>query len=467
MLLNCYQNKIFCTTYRHIQMKTHAYYLLLLCFLLITAHTSAIKPDNNGNVQLIVQTTQGKVKGFTDQGISIWKGIRYAKAPVGDLRFRAPQPADAWDTVQLTTTYGTDAPQSKSRLSSDGPQSEDCLFLNIWSPAADGKKRPVMFWIHGGGFVIGSGAAEMYDGKKFAATGDVVLVTINYRLGPLGFLYFGNAGEANLGFENNLGIRDQIAALKWVKENIAQFGGDPSQVTIFGESAGGTSVETLLATKSAKGLFKRAIAESGPAAMIWQPQVGLAFTQKFLSILGINPDSLHLLKTLPVDTIRMASDKLGKYMVQETNNKVFAPTIDGSILTNDIFSCLKPEQSGDVALMIGTNKNEITMFASKKLKMAPRNAKQLDKYFDDIAKGSKAKVTSAYSSYPKKSGVSDILTDAVFRIPCVRLAECQSQHAPVYMYRFEWTSFALNAAGLKSFHGLEIPFVFGNTDNGR
>ena len=399
------------------------------------------------------------MRGTYDKDICVWRGIKYAKAPVGDLRFRAPQPVDSWTGVKDAVAFSPVAPQQESNLGTKGPQSEDCLALNIWSPAADGKKRPVMFWIHGGGFVIGSGSSELYYGTNLAKKGDVVIVTINYRLGPLGFLYFKN----NKDFENNLGIRDQIAALKWVKENIAAFGGDPDKITIFGESAGGTSVQTLLAAHSANGLFARAIAESGPAAIPWPTEVADSITRKYLSILGISPNNLKALKTLPVDTIKAASEILEKYMIANMNEKVFSPTIDGDLLTNDIFKCMKPQPGANPCLMIGSNMNESSMFASKRLKMAPGTAKDLEKYFDAVTtKESKAKVIAGYPKYPHKSAVLDILTDAIFRVPSIRLAECRSLYAPVYMYRFEWSSFALNISGLGSFHGLEIPFVFGN-----
>ncbi len=449
------------------KLRTHLLYVILLLLNFSSVSSFAANKDNNANQSdsssLIVQTKQGKVRGTFDNDMAVWRGIRYAKAPAGDLRFRVPQPVENWTGVKDAVAFGPVAPQSESNLGTKGAQSEDCLLLNIWSPAADGKKRPVMFWIHGGGFEIGSGSSDLYYGANLAKKGDVVVVTINYRLGPLGFLYFKNAGNNNHQFENNLGIRDQIAALQWVKENIAAFGGDPAQVTIFGESAGGTSVQTLLATRVAQGLFKGAISESGPPAILWSPEIGEKITNKYCSILRINPDSLQLLKNVPVDTLKEAQEILRKYMVAETNEKVFSPTIDGDILTGDIFKCMKPEIGGKVALMIGTNMNESTMFASKRLKMAPRTSKELEKYFDAVTtKEEKEKVLAAYSNYPRKSGVTDILTDAIFRVPAIRLAECRSTYSSVYMYRFEWTSFALNVSGLKSFHGLEIPFVFGN-----
>lgn len=447
------------------------YFFLFIIFAGVAMFLHAEKnttPQHADSTSLVVTTAYGKLRGTTDGNVYVWKGIPYAKAPVGTLRFRSPQPPEKWEGVKDATLFGASSPQVESDFSRNSVQDENCLFLNIWSPAADDKKRPVMFWIHGGGFVVGSGSSELYNGAKLAEAGDVVVVTINYRLGVLGFLYFDKKERADSNFENNLGIRDQIAALKWVKQNIAAFGGNPEQITIFGESAGGTSVETLLACPSARGLFKGAIAQSGPAAILWQPATAKSITEKFLNILNIHSDSINKLKSLSVDTLIDAEQKLLKYMVKETPNKVFSPTIDGELLTTDIFHCLSPAQSGNVALLIGTNKDEATMFARKKIGMVPSNSKKLEKEFFHILKPEeKERITAAYKNYPRKRGVLDLLTDAVFRIPAIRLAECQSQHSPVYMYRFEWSSFLLNLTGLRSFHGLEIPFVFGTAEGGR
>ena len=440
-------------------MITRVYTWAISLLLLSSFYTQTAVAANDNISDNIVQTKQGKVRGTYERDVCVWRGIKYAKAPLGDLRFRAPQPVESWIGVKDAVAFSPVAPQQESNLGTKGPQSEDCLALNIWSPAADAKKRPVMVWIHGGGFVIGSGSSDLYYGANLAKKGDVVIVTINYRLGPLGFLYFNN----NKDFESNLGIRDQIAALEWVKQNIAAFGGDPDLVTIFGESAGGTSVQTLLATHSANGLFERAIAQSGPPALPWSTTIADSITNIFLRILKVSPNNLQVLKHLPTDTLLAATKELEKYMIANMNDKVFSPTIDGELLTHDIFKCMKPEVGGIVPVLIGCNRNESSMFASKRLKIAPNNAKDLEKYFDAVTtQESKTKVTTAYSKYPRKSAVLDILTDAVFRVPSIRLAECRSLYAPVYMYRFEWSSFALNISGLGSFHGLEIPFVFGN-----
>lgn len=451
-------------------MKTSKVYFLVaaLLFLLVSQGYSAPKKDNiapTDSSGLIANTPLGKLRGAHANGVYVWKGIRYAQAPVGELRFKAPVPVQAWAGVKDALQYGAVSPQQESAIAGIEPQSEDCLFLNVWSPAADGKKRPVMFWIHGGGFLIGSGSSPLYDGSNMAKNGDVVIVTINYRLGPLGFLYFKDIAP-DAGMENNLGMKDQIAALKWVKQNIAAFGGDPEQVTIFGESAGGTSVETLMAAPSTKGLFTKAIVQSGPAAIIWQPKSATAITEKYLSLLGLKNDEVEKLKTIPLDTLRAAEDKLVDYMVAELPDKVFCPTVDGDLLPYDIYQCVKNVQ--DIPLLIGTNMNEASIFVSNKLKIMPKNAAGFEKYFATVTedKDTRNKVTSAYKGYPSKRAVQNILTDAVFRIPAIRLAECHLNNAPVYMYRFQWTTPALNMVGLRCFHGLDVPFVFGTVDNG-
>lgn len=446
-------------------MKFFQYPFLLLSAFLITQLPAIARDKKEATTSVnipLVSLSSGQLQGTTEEGVCVWRGIPYAQSPTGAYRFKSPEPVKPWNGVRDASLYGYASLQPQSSFLRGDSTSEDCLYLNVWSPAADGKKRPVMVWIHGGGFIVGAGSSDLYNGANMARNGDVVVVTLNYRLGVLGFLYF-NDKQQKAGFENNLGIRDQIAALQWVKNNISAFGGDPDNVTIFGESAGGTSVETLLACPGAKGLFHAAIAQSGPSSLLWQASTGESLTSKFLSFLKISPDSIHLLSNLSADTLKWAESRLIEYMTKETTTRVFSPTIDGNLLTTDIASCLSPKQSGNVALMIGTTKDEATMFTKKGLEMVPDNAEDLDKDFLHVLKPEeKTRVISAYSRYPRKRGVLDLLTDAVFRVPAIRLAECQAMHSPVYMYRFEWSSFLLNLSGMRSFHGLELPFVFAN-----
>src|SRR6266480_5949943 len=220
----------------------------------------------------IVETRYGKVQGSEQGSLSVWKGIPFAQPPTGQRRFRAPQPPEPWTGVLDATKFGPMAPQvqeaPESMIGADRaveqrPMSEDCLYLNIWSPGADQEKRPVMVYIHGGAFTLGSASDPWYDGTSFAATHNIVVVSLNYRLGILGFVYLKDLAGADANYTGNCGLLDQIAALEWVRENIAAFGGDPDQVTVMGESAGAISIGTLLGMPAAHGLFQRAILQSG------------------------------------------------------------------------------------------------------------------------------------------------------------------------------------------------------------
>ena len=424
-----------------------------------------MQAGNIDSTSLIVQTRQGKLRGIVKDGVCEWRGVRYAKAPIGDLRFHSPQPPDKWDGIKNAAEFGSIAPQMKRALGEKQSQNEDCLFLNVWSPAADEKKRPVMFWIHGGGFMAGSGSSDLYDGSQFAKNGDVVIVSINYRLGALGFLYFKDMPNNN--FESNLGIKDQIAALQWVKENIAAFGGDPNAVTIFGESAGAVSVLTLMGTPAAKGLFTIAISESGAPDMLWRPKMATDVTTRFLKVLGITPDNLSKLKTIPADSLNSAMEKFVQIMrVEPSLAKTFSPTIDGDLIPYDLATAISKNQAAGIPLLIGTNNNEANLFALRKLKMVPVNAEQLEPYMARVSADSRKRLIKAYKEYPHKSGVLSIITDGIFTFPSIHFAELQSGIAPTYMYRFDWYSMGLGLVGLKACHGVELPLVFGTLDTG-
>ena len=240
---------------------------------------------------MIVTTAQGQLEGIERHGAWQFRGIPYAAPPVGELRFRPPEPPVPWEGVRSAAEFGPVSWQSMggtAQLLGDGERetSEDCLFLNVTTPACDDGARPVMVWIHGGGFVNGSGSVPWYDGTRLVTRGDVVVVSINYRLGALGFLWLGDLdpGRASSGVN---GLLDQVAALRWVHDNIAAFGGDPGNVTVFGESAGAMSVATLLALPAARGLFHKAVAQSGAASNTFSPKVASEITSSIMSRLGV------------------------------------------------------------------------------------------------------------------------------------------------------------------------------------
>ncbi|MCW3125360.1 MAG: hypothetical protein JWO03_1018 [Bacteroidetes bacterium] len=435
----------------------------LICIFAVNAFAI----DNNSPTTFTVLTKQGLLHGTSEDSVCVWRGIQYAKQPVGDLRFRAPQAPESWSGVKDAIAVGHVAPQTRRATKETVKQGEDCLSLNVWSPAADGKKRPVMVWIHGGGFLVGSGVSPLYDGANLSKNGDVVVVTINYRLGALGFLYFDGIKGNQTGFDNNLGIRDQVAALQWVKENIAAFGGDPETVTIFGESAGAVSVLTLLNVPAAKGLFKRAIVESGSPEFPWQPQTATTLTVRYLKMLNVSPDHLDQLMTVSTDSLVTVMDRLiSELMHEPTTVKVLSPTIDGTFIPSDVMGAIKAGKAAGVDIMIGTNKDEATLLAIKRIGITPKNALGLQPYLANIELESRNKLIATYRHYPHKRGVMDMTTDGIFVMPSIRCCELQNTYASTYMYRFDWSSPLLKMVGLRACHGLELPFVFGTLDKG-
>ncbi|HZN12693.1 MAG TPA: carboxylesterase/lipase family protein [Acidimicrobiales bacterium] len=426
-----------------------------------------------------VETTLGSVAGTTHDDIHVFKGIPYAAPPVGALRFRAPQPAESWTGVRDATRYGPTAPQTPSPMEQmfGGPvpeQSEaDCLTLNIFTPAPDGAKRPVMVWIHGGAFVTGSGSTPWYDGTSFARNGDVVLVTINYRLGALGFLHLDElGGDAFAGSgSGNVGILDQVAALEWVRDNIEAFGGDPNNVTAFGESAGAMSVGTLLGLPSAKGLFVKAIPQSGAAHHAREPEAATDIARQFLAEAGLTADAdgVARLQELPLADV-MAAQAALLPKTAASGGLAFAPVVDGIVLPQAPIDAIGAGSATDVAILIGTTRDEMKLFgmldpglndlddakmlrrAAAALKDETRAAALLDTYKASRPDASPAELWSAIS------------TDQVFRIPATRLAERQSALGnTVYMYRFDWAT-PVFGGQLGACHALEIPFVFNNLD---
>src|SRR5258705_913512 len=263
----------------------------------------------------VVDTANGPIRGSDDGLVKVWRGVRYALAPTGDLRWRAPEPPQPWREVVDATGFSPVCPQPvEPRITIDlgAPQGDDCLSLNVWAPsdtaAVDGKQ--VMVWIHGGAYIFGSASQPLYDGAVLSAGGDVVVVTVNYRFGAFGFLDLSSFSTLTRRFDSNPGLRDVILALQWVRDNIAAFGGDRNRGTLFGESAGAGIVTTLLTTPVAAGLFSAAIAQSSPATSVYDTSRGCQVAEKFLDILGLRPDDVDRLSGLPAEAIVAASRTL-------------------------------------------------------------------------------------------------------------------------------------------------------------
>ncbi|GAC1400865.1 MAG: carboxylesterase/lipase family protein [Ktedonobacteraceae bacterium] len=406
----------------------------------------------------VIETRHGKIQGTKNEKVTIWKGVPFARPPIGPLRFRAPQPPQAWTGIRQATKFGAISPQASmgSFGALTGPMNEDCLTLNIWSPRADDARRPVMVWIHGGSFVTGSGSTPWYDGTSFATQGDVVVVTINYRLGALGFLYLAEYAGEEYATSGNNGLLDQIAALTWVRDNISAFGGDPTNVTVFGESAGAMSIGALLAMPAAHGLFRRAILQSGAAHRVNSSRVAADATQSFLHALELSPHDMGRLLATPVDDILKAQGTLPS----SVQWRAFSPVIDGVALPKRSIDAIADGSAAGVDVLVGTNLDEMKLFTIFDPSQQNVNMDLLVQLFGDRAHDVLATYTAHQQEAPLSTPWEAFLTDRTFRIPAIRVAEQQARHnASAWMYRFDWTTPVYGGA-LGACHALEIPFVF-------
>lgn len=425
----------------------------------------------------IVETRSGRIEGTEEDGLQVFRGVPFARPPVGPLRFAAPEREAPWTGVRKAQEFGFSAPQNSMALPLPGmdvgAMDEDCLYLNIYTPAADGERRPVMVWIHGGGFVIGSGSQPVYGGGPLARRGDAVVVTLNYRLGPLGFLYLEDLCPGLEGAVGNAGIRDQVAALEWVKENIASFGGDPENVTIFGESAGAMSVGTLLGAPSAAGLFQRAIAQSGAAHNAHTRETANEVARQFLKTLGTTPDEAAAkLRSIPPDKLLDTQQQTVLNLGASVGMLPFQPLVDDSFLLDPPLAAIEAGRARNIDLLLGTNLDEWKLFgfldpglaqldeAGLIARLAPQlgdetAAKRVVETYREARKGGEANT-------PKELFFA-IETDRVFRIPAIRLAEAQQRHNDaVFMYLFTWESPMMGGA-LGACHAVELAFAFGQT----
>ena len=418
----------------------------------------------------IINTGSGKIRGYIGDGIQIFKGIPYAEPPIGDLRLNVPELKKPWDDVLEALKYKPVAPQPPpfTNFFPPPPQSEDdCLSLNIWTPGCDNKKRHVMFWIHGGSHIYGSG--RLLGARALPRKGDIVLVSINYRLGPLGYLYIPGA-------PSNIGQLDQIAALTWVRDNIELFGGDSDKITIFGESAGATSICTLMTMPKAKDLFYRAISQSGavqPYAFELSDRETSA--KLMLKELDLEYNDLDGFRSLPVDKIIQALIKTQQKAFSNRIQLEFRPYVDDESLPQHPIKAIEEGYAKDIELIVGTNLEEWRFWRAFEPNFEKIGSSQLQKRITNLLKAvgeDEDKLESIIETYKKSRekinpslNLHEIyeafMTDSIFRIPSIKFAEAQSKHQKnTYMYLFNWkTPFENGRYG--AMHALEIAFVFG------
>ena len=403
-----------------------------------------------------MHTGLGDLRGATDGGVGVWRGVPYAQQPVGERRFLAPAPPEPWSGLRDAVEHGPLPPQGKSFVGGgrDDPKVRDeaCLTLTVWSPDTTAS-LPVMVWIPGGAFVFGAGQFQLYNGSRLAVNGNVVVVNITYRIGVFGGFELGDLGEC---FDDNLALRDQMAALHWVRENIAAFGGDPERVTVFGESAGATSVLALLACPAAGGLFSRAIAQSPALPLIAGRELRARQAHEFLTRLGVSAAEV---KALPQRQLRHAAGQLQMKSAARTPTLAYGLTYGVDLLPRHPVDAARSGALARVPLIIGTNSHEASMFAWTKPPMLPTTPASIAAYFDRVAPHARDRVLTAYPDYPRRRALVAFGSDVMFCAPAWAFADAYSAHAPTHMYRFDHFGWSLRMLGLGATHGSEIVHI--------
>ena len=418
-----------------------------------------------------VRTQAGRLRGVQEGGVAVFRGIPFAEPPVGELRFAAPEPATGWSGVRDALSYGPPPPQSgqvDAATGSPDAARDDWLTTNVWSPRPDpAALLPVMVWIQGGGYVIGASNLPEYDGGRLARDG-VVVVTFNYRVGMEGF------GQIE-GAPANRGLLDQVAALQWVRDNIRAFGGDPRRVAVFGESAGGGSVASLLAMDRAAGLFRRAIVQSAPGTF-FSPELAADIAGACASVLGLRPTVADLSGVAPsqlataADTIGATMDQWAHRWGQPAHRGIhIAPVVDGDILAETPWPALRRGSGRHVELLVGHTRDEQRLFTAMTGllgEVSQERAANALQVFAPAPNGAR-RYRDAFPAAGPDELYELVHSDWLFRMPSLQLAEAQvAGGGRAYVYELAWSAPGMGGA-LGACHGLDVPLVFGNLDRGR
>jgi para-nitrobenzyl esterase len=411
---------------------------------------------------LTVLTSAGAVRGTTARGVHRWMGIPYAASPVGELRWRAPRPAPPWEGVRPAVDAGPAEPQQGNPFAggipTSFPRSEDCLNLNVFAPV-DADALPVMVFIHGGAYRTGAGGIPIYDGTRLAQHG-VLVVTINYRLGVFGSMDLRALNGDGIEFDANCTLRDQIAALQWVHDEIAAFGGDPGRVTIVGESAGGNSITTLLGTPSAHHLMHGAIAQSPHPQTAHAADKKAEHAHELVRRLGLDPaHAARELLRVPAPRLQTVAQQLDDDVTAATPLvAVFSPTLDDDLLPEHPLAAFRAGRANPVPLVIGTNHDESSLFAKSKTPILPTTPDRVELLVRGTDPGAWDRIRALYATRPWTEAGGD----GVFQVPSIEVAEAHAAHGnPVWMYRFDHASPSMRAIGLGAAHGTELPYLFG------
>lgn len=433
-------------------------------------------------MSLLVDTSTGLLRGVRRRGARQWRGIPYADAPVEALRWRAPQAARPWTGVRDASRHGAVSPQPVTNTFTGAgrrtPQSEDCLTVTVTAPAdVSATPRPVMVFIHGGAFVNGAGSATCYDGTSLVARGDIIYVSVNYRLGVLGWMHLDAHGSPESPVDSNLGLRDQLAALRWVRDNIAAFGGDPHRVTVFGESAGAISIAALLACPEVEGLIAGAIVQSAAPRVIPGIDQAHRWADELLITMGVDPAEpaeVHawLRDVTAPQLISGLSTLSQRGLLDDPAAIAVCPAADGDLLPRPPVPAVADGQGVQVPVIIGTNDREGTLFShfsptNPSLKPTWRqmvtkarsfvDALDADVPDTDVRAG---ELLAVYPGYPKRGALADLAGDGAFWYPSVELAEGFAAHGPTWSYRYDFAPRLVRLMGVNATHAGELLPVF-------
>ncbi|WP_217809185.1 carboxylesterase/lipase family protein [Agreia pratensis] len=432
--------------------------------------------ERNMSQNLDVRVAQGIARGVRERGIEAWRNLPYAEAPIGPLRFKAPRPPVPWAGVRDASEFGPVPWQSLQGhfvgASKKQTMSEDCLTLNVLRPAGSvGGGLPVMLFIHGGAYAVGSSAEYPRNGEALVRDGGIVYVSINYRLSALGYLDFTRFSTPERAFDSNLGLRDQVAALEWVRANIAAFGGDPNNVTVFGESAGGNAVTTLMATPAAHGLFAKAIAQSAPTNAIYPPEQTHRWADEFVAFLadriepgGVETTSVDdagdlLARADASDLVEAAVSLTLLAPDRDPGTIALCPVIDGDFLPERPLKAFKHGRAARIPLIIGTNDREGSLFTGR-LDILATTPPRIRAIFSRTKKKARKAIKAEYPGLPDKRPAADFAGDYAFWYPTVKVAERHSRYAPVHFYRFDIAPRLVRQLGFDATHGLELFALF-------
>jgi para-nitrobenzyl esterase len=415
----------------------------------------------------VAETSTGRLIGEELRGVRAFRGIPFARLPVGPLRFRPPESPEPWSGVRDATRFGPGGPQGSNPVAMVLPifvpeTSEDCLYLNVFTPGTAGS-RPVLVWIHGGGNIAGAGSQRLYDGSELVLSGDVVIVTINYRLGIFGFLHGMSVAGEMFPTSGNEALLDQVAALRWVRREIAAFGGDPANVTIAGESAGGTNIAALLGLPAARGLFHKAVMQSTGTGGHHLPRERAAgIFAAILDAAGLSTTNAGRLREFSGEALLDLQTRVAMSMGG------FGPVVDGEVMPRSVYDAIENGETAGIPVIVGTVRDEMSVFGLMDPSLPSLDAAGLLERAEALTSGRGQEAVALYRTERQARGVdisppalwTAMLTDHDFFAPAMRLAGLQSEHAPSFAYLFTWPSPIMGGA-FGSIHGIDLPFFWG------